>query len=399
MDTNSQVWHLLNQFAEKNELPVFGNRADALYDLGLELQKRGRVETTSEYKYWGQQHLTAPYNTPQYNFLVDNPLLGRNIFYLTMGGSRSYGTNRPDSDYDLRGGFLENPRSLFALQNQKEEFVEKETDTCLYSLRKLVKLLESCNPNTIEILGTREQDIIYINRIGEKLRDNARLFLSKKAFYTFSGYATQQLRRLQNALARDQYTQPEKEQHILKSVSTDILTFGKPFNAYMLDKEQANKNESQFNITLTVLPSNNEEFEQEIFIDGTMKHLPLREYTKLNSKLANTIKNYGLLTQRNKKKDDNHLNKHAMHLIRLYYMGIDILKNQEIVTYRDKEHDLLMSIRNGEVPYEKVFAMQEKLEQEMELAMKASSLPELPDAKKIDDLLMEIYADAFHISQ
>lgn len=338
------------------------------------------------------------FNSPKYRFLNNTPFLSDNIFYLTLGGSRSYGTNLPDSDYDLRGGYLENPRSLFALEQQKEEFVETETDTTLYSLRKLAKLLASCNPNVIEMLGTRDEDVVYMNGIGKALRDNYRLFLSKRAFYTFSGYATQQLRRLQNALARDQYTQPEKEKHILKSISVDILTSGEPFNAYMLDPEQANKNESQFNISLEVLPSNSDDFETEIFIDGTMKHLPLREYTKLNSKLANTIKNYGLLTQRNKKKDTAHLNKHAMHLIRLYYMGIDILKNQEIVTYREKEHDLLMSIRHGEMPFEKIFAMQEKLEKEMDEARIFSTLPEHVDSEKIDDLLMKFYSKAFSIN-
>ena len=393
------IWELLNQFAEKNGIPALGDRMDALHELGLELQRIGCVKKTSEYKYWGQQHLAAPYNTPRYSFLVDNSLLGHNVFYLTVSGSRSYGTVHSGSDYDLRGGFLESPRSLLTLQSQKEEFVETETDTCLYSLRKLVKLLAASNPNAIEILGTRKQDIVYMNCIGKKLRDNARLFLSKKAFLSFNGYALQQLRRLQNALARDQYTQPEKEEHILKSISMEILTSGEPFNAYMLDREQANRNESRFDVSLKVLPSNNDEFEQEIFIDGTMKHLPLREYTKLNSKLANTIKNYDCLTHRNKKKDANHLNKHAMHLIRLYYMGIDILKEQKIITYREKEHDLLMSIRNGEVPYEKIFALQEKLEKEMDEARMASTLPEYPDAEKINDLLMEIYEDAFHIGK
>ena len=58
-----------------------------------------------------------------------------------------------------------------------------------------------------------------------------------------------------------------------------------------------------------------------------------------------------------------------------------------------------MSIRNGEVPYEKIFALQEKLEKEMDEARMASTLPEYPDAEKINDLLMEIYEDAFHIGK
>lgn len=398
MRNNQTVWSLLSQFGKKNGIPVFADRMDVLYKLGLKIQEKS-AEKSSDYKYWGQEHLPAPYNNPQYRFLADEPVLGSNVFYLTVGGSRSYGTNLINSDYDLRGGFLESPRALFSLQPQKEEFVETKTDTCLYSLKKLAKLLASCNPNVIEMLGTREQDVIYMNYIGKKLRDNAHLFLSKKAFYTFSGYATQQLRRLENALARDKYTQPEKEAHILKSIEADLLNSGEPFSAYGLDKEQTNNNNSRFDVSLTIRPSNNEEFEQEIFVDGTMKNIPLREYTKLNSKLANTIKNYGLLTNRNKKKDDNHLNKHAMHLIRLYYMGIDILKNQEIVTYREKEHDILMSIRNGEVPYEKIFALQTRLEKEMEDVMMSSTLPDQPDFEKINGLLMNIYQDAFRIGR
>lgn len=339
----------------------------------------------------------ALFKSPKYSFLNESPILKNRIFYLTLGGSRAYGTNLPDSDYDLRGGFMETPQNIFALKREKEEFVEESTDTALYSLRKLVNLLVSCNPNTIEILGTRNEDVVYMNPVGKILRDNRKLFLSKRAFFTFSGYATQQLRRLQNALARDRYTQPEKENHILKSISMDILTSGKPFNAYMLDREMANKNESQFDVSLKVMPSENEEFEQEIFLDGTMKHIPLREYIKLNQKMSNTIKNYGLLTQRNKKKDEIHLFKHAMHLIRLYYMGIDILKNHEIVTYREKEHDLLMSIRHGELPFDKLFALQEKLSIAFDDVRATSSLPEIADEEKVNNLLLQIYSDYFGI--
>ena len=57
------------------------------------------------------------------------------------------------------------------------------------------------------------------------LRDNAKIFLSKKAKHSFGGYATSQLRRLQNALARDSYSQKEKEQHILGSIQNQIEHF------------------------------------------------------------------------------------------------------------------------------------------------------------------------------
>ena len=46
--------------------------------------------------------------------------------------------------------------------------------------------------------------------------------------------------------------------------------------------------------------------------------------------MNHVIRDYDKIGKRNKKKDDNHLNKHAMHLIRLFMMAIDILEKGEI---------------------------------------------------------------------
>ena len=39
----------------------------------------------------------------EYDFLRENPHLGSNIMFLTLGGSHAYGTNVPGSDVDVRG--------------------------------------------------------------------------------------------------------------------------------------------------------------------------------------------------------------------------------------------------------------------------------------------------------
>ncbi len=44
------------------------------------------------------------------------------------------------------------------------------------------------------------------------------------------------------------------------------------------------------------------------------------------------------LNHRNHKKDEEHLNKHAMHLIRLYLTCIDLLENGVFSTYREKRY-------------------------------------------------------------
>ena len=45
--------------------------------------------------------------------------------------------------------------------------------------------------------------------------------------------------------------------------------------------------------------------------------------------------------------DKAKMTKYMVHPVRLYYMIIDILESQKVVTYREYEHDVLMEIRNG----------------------------------------------------
>ena len=296
--------------------------------------------------------------------------VGASLCYVVIGGSRAYGTNNDKSDLDLRGCYTLDPREYWKITKRKDEIELESCDAVAYELRKYVGLLSKCNPNVIETLGVRDRDVVYMDAAGQKIRDSKEMFLSKRAYVTFVGYAEQQLRRLENALARDSYPQEEKEKHISKSL-----------NAMMLKAEM--------------------EYDS---LDGTVKfgvedgsvcvdmhvHAPLRDLVRFNSNVQNMLKNYDRLTGRNKKKDDEHLRKHAMHLLRLYMMAEDILLNKEIVTYREKEHDLLMSVRNGEVGWDKVFEMQEKMRLELDKAYEKSKLEEEPDMEKVNELIVEI---------
>ena len=66
----------------------------------------------------------------------------------------------------------------------------------------------------------------------------------------------------------------------------------------------------------------------------------------------------------------------------------DILKKQEIITYREKEHDLLMTIRQGEMKFEKIFELQKKLEIDMFDALENTKLPAQPHMTAINDFLI-----------
>ncbi|MBB6217982.1 putative nucleotidyltransferase [Anaerosolibacter carboniphilus] len=261
-----------------------------------------------------------------------------------------------------------------------EAFENKETDTTIYGLRKIVGLLLDCNPNTIEMMGTKDEHLFVVSEEGKMLRDNVQIFLSRRAVHSFGGYATAQLRRLQNALARDSYPQEEKERHILNSVLIQMEHLQRHYTNFT-------KNGS---INLYIDKSDKEDIESEIFMDIELKHYPLRDFKNIYSEMSNVVKDYSKLNHRNKKKDKLHLNKHAMHLIRLLIMGTELLEGKVINTYRDKDKEMLLDIRNSKYLYEEIFEMVDEYESKFKYAAENTELPQMPDHSKAEELLIEI---------
>lgn len=320
----------------------------------------------------------------EYEFINTNKHLGKHVILLGLAGSYSYGTNNENSDIDVRGVTLNRKSDLIGM-TEFEQYVDDTTDTTIYSFRKMVNLLLSCNPNTIELLGLNPEHYLYLSDIGQELLDNKRLFLSQRAIQSFGGYADAQLRRLQNALARDAYPQSEKEEHIFNSVKNAMYDFKRRYESF---EEGA--------VKLYIDKAKNKDFDTEIFMDIQLNHYPLRDYKSMWVEMNNIVKDYDKLGKRNKKKDDNHLNKHAMHLVRLFMMAIDILEKGEINTYRKEEQDLLVNIRNGEYQKEDGTFCQEfydlvsEYEKKLDYAAKHTILPEEPDMKRVEEFVMAV---------
>lgn len=319
-----------------------------------------------------------------YDFLRTNDHLRGKIIFLTLGGSYAYGTNVDTSDVDVRGCALNSKTDLLGLSNF-EQVVNTETDTTVYSFNKLVSLLLNCNPNTIELLGCKPEHYFLITDIGQEMIDNRKLFLSKRAVNSFGGYATQQLRRLENALARDKLPQARKEEHILHSMQRAVSTFEGKYTSF-----------ERGSVVLYTAESQREDLDREIFADIHLEKFPAREFNSMMNDMTNILGTYEKLNYRNHKKDDNHLNKHAQHLVRLYLMCLDILEKEEIITYREKDHDLLMRIRSGEFQREdgtyraEFFELIDQLENRFKYAKANTSLPDHPDMEKVEEFVMSV---------
>ena len=320
----------------------------------------------------------------EYDFIKTNEHLGKHVILLGLAGSYSYGTDIDTSDIDIRGITLNQKSDLIGL-TAFEQYVDENTDTVIYAFNKIITLLLSCNPNTIELLGLNPEHYLYLNDIGKMLLANKKLFLSKRAINSFGGYADAQLRRLQNALARDTFPQNEKEQHIFNSVKNAMHDFNNHFKHF--------KNGS---LEIFIDKAVNPELETEIFVNANMTHYPLRDYCGMWNSMANVVRDYEKIGKRNKKKDDIHLNKHAMHLIRLFMMALDILEKGEINTYREKEQALLMDIRFGKYQkedgtfHESFYDMLSDFEKKLHYAAENTDLPDEPDMAKVQELVMTI---------
>ena len=302
-------------------------------------------------------------NTSEYDFLRTNECLGNRIMLLGLGGSYAYGTNNEGSDIDFRGVTLMMPSDLLGLT----EFEQYEDD------------------NTCEMLGLDEEQYLIKTELGQELIDNSRLFLSKRAIKSFGGYADSQLRRLQNAIARDTLPQSDKEKHILKSVTNALDDFNR-----------RNMVSDKGSVRLYIDRAENPDFETEIFVDADYRHLPLRDYTDMWGTMRTVVRDYDKIGKRNKKKDDNHLNKHAMHLIRLLMMAIDILEKGEIRTHRTDDLPLLLAIRKGDYmqadgTFSPVFyEILEEYERKLDEASHSTKLPDNPDMDKVQRFVMRV---------
>lgn len=322
--------------------------------------------------------------TNEYDFLREDKNLGNNIILLTLGGSHAYGMDKEESDLDVRGIALNSKKDVL-LGTDFEQVVNVDTDTTVYSFNKMIQLLTSNNPNTVEILGCKPEHYLHLSDIGRELLENKKMFLSKICIHTFGGYAGSQLRRMENKAAR-LVGQAQNEAYILKSINNSKYDFK---NRYYPHDDS--------DVKLYIDTAVQEGYDSEIFMDVYLKHYPLRDWTGMWNEMKAILSSYNKIGKRNEKAiSHDKLGKHMAHLIRLYMMCIDILEKEEIITYRTDEHDLLMNIRNGEYldenrqPTTDFYDLLNEYEKRFDYAKNNTSLPDVPDHKRINEFKMSV---------
>lgn len=140
--------------------------------------------------------------------------LPENTHYLVQMGSRAYSCENSDSDYDIYGwcmppkgiifphesgvvlGFDKNYETFNNWQEHHIKYDGKEYGFDIYNIVRYFRLVADNNPNMVDSLFVPGHCIFYMSSIGSHVRNNRKLFLSKKAYHTFHGYAYQQLHKM-----------------------------------------------------------------------------------------------------------------------------------------------------------------------------------------------------------
>jgi predicted nucleotidyltransferase len=267
-------------------------------------------------------------------------------------GSRAYGVEHAESDYDSRGICIPAKRFLLGLETF-EQLESAGSDHVVYGLPKFVRLALEGNPNLIETLWT--EDILFLHPLGQRLIDHRQAFLSKNVAERFGSYALHQLQRL--------------ERH------HRWLSIKAPPEPSPSDFQALRDPQGQWKFLATE--------HQKAYREAHRQWQHYQEWRSgRNPARAELEERYGYDT------------KHAMHLCRLLTMGLEILRLGE-VRVRRPDAEWLRSIRSGAWSYTELREWTEQRKSELEMARSESHLPEQPDRNRIEQLQIELL-EAYH---
>lgn len=335
-------------------------------------------------------------------------LMTENLLVKHKAGSHAYGTNIASSDEDFRGIFCADPinvRTPFFRIEEAED--TSEEDTKLYELAAFMKLCVDCNPNIIETLWVADEDITFRTSAYNVLRAARHELLSSKVAFTTSGYALAQLKRIRGHNKWINNPQPEHAP-VPKDFLTVVQWFGSEKNLkpnldlyrddhrlipyggeiYAVTPEKGRQlwddngklnatfegDRSQLDRPLLLVKWNREEYKSLL-----EKHNQYWEWkTNRNEKRSVLEEEFGYDA------------KHAMHLVRLLRMGVEALRDGEIVVKRPDAAELL-SIRNGAWTYEELVGYAEDMDRQVrEVWYPKTKLRKKPDLEYAAGLVIRV---------
>ena len=315
---------------------------------------------------------------------------------LTIAGSRAYGMHTDESDVDLKGvaippaGYLlgclnnfeqaDSPSHMEPFANllslEERRAVEAtKLEGAVYALNKFCKLAMDGNPNILDALFCREEDVRWSTPWGDQLRGARDLFISAKCKHTFSGYAFQQLKRIKlhrRWLLDPPAREPAREDFGVfegieqKQVKAALAAVNKAIDCWELDLGRFDKSErvqvtdgiadylAQLSITAddrwkaAARSIGYSENFLEILERERQYKTAREDWHKFRSWKKNRNRDRSELEARH-----GYDTKHGAHLFRLMRMAEEILLTGKVNVWREDREEIL-AVRRGEWSYDQI---------------------------------------------
>jgi len=346
--------------------------------------------------------------------------LPERTLYVTRHGSHSYGTNTPTSDLDLRGIAIP-PRDypLGFLHNFEQVVQTGDVDLTVFELRKFFRLAADSNPNALEILFTDPSDHLYVHPLMERLLANKELFLSRRVYTTFSGYARGQLARIRGHrewLLHPPTKAPERQEFGLPErtvIPADQLAAAQAGIRKKLDSWEWRELENLDPDVRLALQLEVERRLAEITLWG-QDEMPERLMRAAAASIGYDTNFIELLDrerrykaaanhwqqyqdwQRNRNPARSELEakfgfdtKHAMHLVRLTRSCRELL-TEGVLRVRRLDAQELLEIRGGAWTFDQLMEYADREDSELRELVKSSPLPAHPDRVKLNQICVEM---------
>jgi len=336
------------------------------------------------------------------------------IIFECVAGSHLYGTNTETSDQDFRGVLIPSKEYFLGFAKKVEQIIDTKdgNDRVLWELRKFLTLAIDCNPSIIEILFVPEDRWIQSSDIWKQIVSHRDWFISKKARWTFSGYAISQLKRIKRHrswLLSPPAKMPEREDFGLPSdralVSKDqIGAFNVLLSLYMEDVKSNHPLKDQIDEMMEtkdfigLVQSLGNRVDQDILRTLT----PISDNLLLAlSKEKSYIQAYREWEQYKKWEKERNVDradlerkfffdsKHASHLYRLVTEGEELL-NTGFITLPRPDREILRDIRNGKYTYDQMMELVGDIDGRFNALYESSSLSRFANVNKVDEMCVEI---------
>lgn len=298
-------------------------------------------------------------------------LLPEGLISLVWRGSLAHGMYVPKSDpdsiddKDVMGVYIA-PLEHYLGFGRKDVYEkwEGEWDCVFYELRKFIGLLLNCNPNVLSLLWVKPNGIIYESPLGERLREHRNLFVTKKAYHSFSGYAHDQFKKM--------ISFNQEAQALMQQLEEQLVSFGIDPDSCDAGNSLKRPDGQPFVGVTTQMMEVVKRFrgERRRFYSGGYMGKKRRE---LVQRVGYDAKN-------------------AAHLIRLLRMSIEFLSEGTLYVERADATELL-DIKRGAWPLENVKAEAERLFQLAQEAYVRSLLPAEPERDHAERLCVEMISE------